>query len=128
MAKHTVAELGGALLDVAVGMCEGDFDPHRPKAERQMIVNAFGRVLAGPQGPATKQYEWSPSTRWEHGGRIIERERIGVDWEDDRWFAQLLHAARPDGVQLSAASGSTPLIAAMRAYCSSVFGDEVELP
>jgi hypothetical protein len=143
--KRKVAELEGALLDVAVGLCEGDFDPHRPTSERQMIVRGV-RVLAGPQGDATKQYEWSPSTNWAIGGPIIEREMIalycghdgyggtwvagyGLQAEDGPYYSELTGGGEAtlefDG---ATGSGDTALIAAMRAYVASKLGDEVELP
>lgn len=142
--KHKVAELEGALLDAAVGMCEGDFDPHRPKAEFQMVLRDGRRVLAGPQGHATKVYEWSPSTDWAIGGPIIERERIVLVPSDAGeapvvWSASV--GVRPHyiddslpfdhrtiGTNDACATGETPLVAAMRAYVASKFGDEVELP
>lgn len=70
------------------------------------------------------------STDWTDGGPIIEREKIGVDPDDDydQWDAILKHSARADGVQLSFGRGPTPLIAAMRAFVASKLGEEVELP
>lgn len=125
--RHRVAELEGADLDVAVGMCEGDFDPHRPTSERQMLLLDGRRVLAGPQGFATRQYEWCPSRDWSIAGPIIEREEInlsapfdGGNGRYDDWGALISGVASQ--------IGPSPLIAAMRAYVASKFGDEVELP
>jgi hypothetical protein len=68
-----------------------------------------------------------PSTSWEHGGPIIERERIGVEpWGTDKtWLAQTYNEA---GRILQRQYGPTPLIAAMRCYVASKLGDEVEIP
>ncbi|MBR8221290.1 phage protein NinX family protein [Burkholderia ambifaria] len=66
-----------------------------------------------------------PSVDWTHGGPIIDREGIGTWRYNDQWQAaygdpvRALEISGPDG------TGPTPLIAAMRAYVASKFGDEV---
>ena len=68
-----------------------------------------------------------PSQDWAIAGPIIERERITVrpSASTKDWTAVMC-----DFYQRPAwyGEGSTPLIAAMRAYAASVLGDEVELP
>ncbi|VWC78801.1 hypothetical protein BLA17378_03770 [Burkholderia aenigmatica] len=64
-----------------------------------------------------------PSSDWAHGGPIIEHERIElsivrVDCAKDQWRAISDWTA---GVF----EADTPLVAAMRAYVASKFGDEV---
>lgn len=67
---------------------------------------------------------------WHAAGPIIERERIGIyfiDYENS-WRAGFDMGAG-DGNCIHAdhdCMGSTPLIAAMRAFVCSVFGDEVQ--
>jgi hypothetical protein len=61
-----------------------------------------------------------PSTNWAQGGPIIERERIRLD-PRGVWVAG--HDSSNDEY-----SGPTPLIAAMRCYVASRFGDEIEVP
>ena len=96
------SELTGAALDWAVAKCEGRKD------------NDFG-------------WGWDnykPSTDWAQGGPIIEREHVGMDfcgwgvWE--AWDDKAMPAPRY--------KGSTPLVAAMRCYCCSKLGDEVDVP
>jgi len=72
-------------------------------------------------------WEWirQPSTAWEHGGPIIERERITLEFLDGEWCAW---AQSPQGADGRDGRGQTPLIAAMRAYVSSKFGEMVDLP
>jgi hypothetical protein len=105
MATHKTAELTGALLDAAVAKAEG-------------MTAVVGKL-------------WFPSTDWGDGGPIIERERIEVSpWPGPGWQAWV----RPEydyGDMVKNAgegAGPTPLIAAMRAYVASKFGEEVELP
>ena len=99
-------ELTGAALDWAVAKCEG--------------------IGLGPRGLVVYYHEgepamWQPSTDWAQGGPIIERERIqlrpirGAEW-DAYW-----------GLSKDA-TGTTPLIAAMRCYVASKLGDEVDVP
>jgi hypothetical protein len=66
-----------------------------------------------------------PSTRWEDGGPIIEREEISVGPIDvsGPWLAMPVRGKNKDAI-----FGPTPLIAAMRCYVASKLGDEVEVP
>jgi hypothetical protein len=111
--KYKTAELKGALLDAAVFRARG----------------------VGPSGEVDFLYEttldWSPSTNWADGGPIIERERIELmnvqeGGDPHKWEAGFNYDhgffTGPSG------SGPTPLVAAMRAYVASKFGDKVDLP
>ena len=60
-----------------------------------------------------------PSTDWEQGGPIIEREGIAIYlYGDGEWQAVLEKEYE----------GPTPLIAAMRCYVASKLGEEIEIP
>src|SRR5574340_1171468 len=124
------SELSGPALDWAVGQCPGEWPVliylghvFLREGERE-VVEDHATVLLWQRSE-----RWSPSTDWAQGGPIIERERlhlcpvIDVDdkgykwgaWVDvppfrDKWF------------------GPTPLVAAMRCYVASKFGDEVDVP
>lgn len=100
--KMKTSELIGTALDWAVAKCE----------ELQQVTDSR---------PYFKAY--SPSTFWNHGGPIIERERIDVAYlgAGNTWVAQ-------DADSQQNELGSTPLIAAMRCYVASKLGDEVEIP
>lgn len=97
-----VSELTGAMLDYWVARAEGfteSFAQHRP--------------------------HWVPySWKWEYGGPIIEREKISVNHQktahgqDAGWTAKATAYWLPG-------DGPTPLIAAMRAFVASKFGEEV---
>lgn len=125
--KYKTADLEGDLLDAATAKANG-MHPY------------YGRSPRGLEPPSPEVWRdavgWPVpkfSTSWSDGGPIIGRERIGVEWDHYNcfgtgWCAVLEHDARSDGGQRSFGSGPTPLIAAMRAYISSKFGSEVELP
>lgn len=97
--KIKVSELGGIALDWAVG---------EALTWSQAFIN-----LNYPDG-------FHPSTNWEQGGAIIERERIRLD-PRGIWVAG--HDSSNDEY-----TGKTPLIASMRAYVASKLGDEIEIP
>ena len=105
--KHKVSELSGALLDAAVAKAEGTSLPHgNPRAYR-------------------------PSMNWRQGGPIIERERMFVAPEFvggtyyGNWRA-IVYGFEDQG-ERAEETGPGPLIAAMRAYVASKFGEEIEL-
>jgi hypothetical protein len=126
--KHKVAELEGVLLDAAVAKAEG----WPPDEVAAMVLN-----------PAGAERYLAASTSWALGGPIIERERIDVETSpainavepppDRAWSARGFRRSVPMGPYKTPTSGGvwmvgpTPLIAAMRAYVASKFGDEVEL-
>jgi hypothetical protein len=58
--------------------------------------------------------------KWEHGGPIIERERIDLSRAGGGWWALIAPSI--------IISGDTPLIAAMRCYVASKLGNEVNVP
>ena len=64
---------------------------------------------------------YSPSTRWDTGGPIVERERISLQGQKKMWWASY----QPS---ISEFGGPAPLIAAMRCYVASKLGEEVEVP
>ena len=116
------SELIDIALDWAVAKCEG-------LQAAQLKVNGPVHVFR------TVGYEpttYQPTEKWEQGGPIIERECIATyasgacsvtPKNPDYWVAEIL-----DTEEMITQYGPTPLIAAMRCYCASKFGDEVEIP
>jgi hypothetical protein len=95
--KLKTSELQGAVLDWAVAKCE------------------LGEAINEIDDPHFY------STDWALAGPIIEREGITVRrYTDALWDASI---GRLDYV----ADGPTPLIAAMRCYVASKFGDDLVL-
>lgn len=109
--KHKVSELEAALLD-------------------RVAWHALKQDYPAPPNAAFPEW-WSPSTNWSQGGPIIERERIDIINNGSEWAAgfdvEQWQVAMGVGLP-RIAYGPTPLIAAMRAYVASKFGEEVELP
>lgn len=111
MTKHNTAELQGAELDLGVALAEGFPDAAlQGEDDEGLPVCMLGHPSRGDF--------FSPSTDWIAGGLIIERERILVAPRQQVWRAL---AGTWD------VDGPTPLIAAMRAYVASKFGETVEL-
>jgi hypothetical protein len=103
------AELIGPALDWAVAKCAGK--------DNDIEVHG-GNVLYGRCSSGFVHY--SPSTKWEQGGPIIELAHIalwseGYDWE-----------AKQYGQHES--WGPTPLIAAMRCFVASKLGADIDIP
>ena len=114
--KVKAAELDGIALDWAVARIEGDELP-----------KSGGKGL-------------DYSSDWAHGGQIIDKEitkvfrNVGGTWsamilkdvpippEDRGTSLALTRRAQWNG------AGPTALIAAMRCFCRSKLGDEVEVP
>ena len=85
-------------------------------------------------GPGSSPLNYSPICYWMQGGEIIEREMLCVGYRhqaDPNYCpindpATICWARTTAGGYLS--YGPTPLIAAMRCFCASRLGDEVEIP
>lgn len=122
--KIKTQDLIGAQLDWAVAKCEG------------VNLEAFALYyepteLGDLDGHGFPKFHYS--TIWSQGGPIIERQEIELSkWGVDGWEArdtnyQFLNTPQEHAVFVEGC-GPTPLIAAMRCYCCSKFGDEVEVP
>ncbi len=92
-------ELKDQALDWAVADCQGHDFP---------AADAVSRIF-------------NPSTNWEQGGPIIEREGMQIQTFMDKWLASI---PKP----FVQRDGPTPLIAAMRCYVASKMGDSIEIP
>jgi len=95
-------DLARDKLDHAVAQCEDEW-----------VCFRMGRIEDGCNEP------YSPSTDWQIGGPIIEREKITLEWTGENWMAYIRHDEE--------FFGATPLIAAMRCFVASRLGDTVEI-
>lgn len=113
--------LDGALLDYWVARAAGM--THSPALrEMQPGCTLVPYESDDSEGSITRYRAFEPSTNWADGGSIIEREGISIArWEIG--FTVVWNASDRDRTAI--VSGPTPLIAAMRRYVSSRFGEEV---
>ncbi|WP_429941830.1 phage protein NinX family protein [Achromobacter xylosoxidans] len=117
-----VSDLEGAELDAWVAKAHGMVSMGYPIAKGKPLTQFWGYdkregVHAGPRVAVAK---FRPSTDWSWGGPIIDSERISIQYSPGGyliWHAHILGGA--------SRFGSTPLIAAMRAYVASKYGEEV---
>lgn len=126
------AELEGVDLDRWVALAQGyRIAEHRNGALE--VVSQDGRARFGYMSGGHPRY--SPSTDAELGLFIVERARLWLtcaDIEDGgEWIASFpphTESGPPDGPPdvTRVFEGPTPLIAAMRAFVASVYGDEVQ--
>jgi hypothetical protein len=105
-----VSELSGALLDYWVAKAEGFL--------LSCDWNQGEYILIGTGEGDLERF--SPSTDWTVGGPIIERERIGIMPVGVEWKAWA-----PLDMDATAVADEL-LIAAMRAFVASKFGNEVQ--
>ena len=112
------SELTGIALDWAVELAKGT---HWSVHGYFVFKYANGTTRTFERKP-----EWRYSTDWSQGGPIIERERLNLRASGaGDWVASTHDVQHPDRVIQYA---PTPLIAAMRCYVASKFGDEIEVP
>ena len=104
-------ELTGAALDWAVA-----------KADGLEFVVMNGGVFIPDEDGVDDPYRYRPSTAWEDGGPILDRENIEVFRRDEQWFAYS-SLSKPQDFH-----GRTPLEAAMRCFVAGHLGDEVQVP
>jgi len=120
------AELAGALLDYWVARAEGwTFGPQHKILECDVWRDADGRIVGTIPASA-----YQPSREWVNGGPIIERERLIIQPRNTDWAVCDTDPAKGYLYELNevarfGSTGPTPLVAAMRAYVTSKFGDEV---
>lgn len=123
------SELTGAALDWAVAEAQG-IKVYRSKSGKWMTAN-YGKFNHRHGAPW-----YLPSTDWEQGGPIIEREEIDVScvntglWSA-KWWANNSGMVKNPAQRFKQniqTDGPTPLIAAMRCYVASKMGDEIEIP
>ena len=123
--KVKTADLIGPALDWAVAKCEA--------IEVEYINDGITRCILRVS-PFTGMYR--PSVDWAIGGPLIQRECIGIEkhrldgpWQ---WAACDWHSVVVQGYTCLERSkyiyGPTQLIAAMRCFVASRFGDEVDIP
>jgi hypothetical protein len=127
--KHKTDELEGALLDAVVAKLVGQ------------PAHIIGGRCIGDRGTAENYgFCYSPSSDWAQGGPLIEREGIQLSYDSATsiegmnplpWFACIgddLAYMRDAGWGAKGEGyGSTPLVAAMRAFVQMRLGAEVDL-
>jgi len=117
-------DLIGAQLDWAVAKCEG--------YECEFVDEVSGPWLVPQEGYLHDEKplaSFRPSTDWNLAGPIIDREAHnlfkhngGTEW------CCACNVPRDGYTAIVTADGPTPLIAAMRCFCCSKLGDEINIP
>lgn len=123
--KIKTAELTGAALDWAVAKCLGI----------RVYIGRYEHTMTGPclldadlvdmntDGPQELKF----SRDWAQGGPIIEREEITIDYRDSETQARKWCDSRQNFIE-ARASKRQGLIAAMRCFCCSKLGEEIDIP
>jgi len=113
MKKVKVSELKGGALSWAAGMAAG-LELSLYGVDPSIRARVPGQGVYAP---------WAPHRFWNQAGPIIERMELNLTY--DKSAPELWRA--DNGIDQSEL-GPTPLVAAMRCYVASKFGDEVEIP
>ena len=115
-------KLTGISLDWAVSKCEG-YTLTTDGVSQLVKKNEKSQVLGSYTTDQGIPYGYSPSSRWEQGGPIVERERIILGYINNLSCAKF-NVQGHNALEF----GQTPLVAAMRCYVASKLGSEVEVP
>lgn len=115
--KIKTSELIGPALDWVVAKCEGKILTYHLVSTRE-----GERKFASTDVDYCTEY--SPSTNWLQAGPIIGQDKMIFCWGNEE--GSEIYA----GIKNSnfGSFGPTHLVAAMRCYVTSKFGDEVEIP
>ena len=130
--KIKTKDLTGAALDWAVAKAD---DNLHPKGDVRLLDGKVFTIEAGDYERSDRWQRYNPSTDWAQAGPIIQREGISTRlnhkqaqlWEAYIWLPTQHDQSEADSNSYTA-FGMTPLIAAMRCFCCSKLGDEVEVP
>lgn len=118
--KVKTADLIGSALDWAAAECLG--------ATRIQLYEYNGRRMIRVSLPEGIHAPWEPSRYWGQGGPIIEREWLDTtSWPNESNENLRWECMQYDSINCRT-FGPTPLIAAMRCFVASRFGDEVDIP
>ena len=115
-----VSELTGPALDWAVAECEGMVAQGvygEPELMQDGLHLHYCDVLLS--------HPYSPSTDWAEGGPLIQMYEIDLKVvEEGMWQASNFF----NDLAIHHFLGYSPLVAAMRCFCCSKLGEEVEIP
>jgi len=126
-----VADLDGVLLDYWAALANEKWRDHRH--ELRAFRNTLGETSVEIGCKADGWSPWSPGTLWQQAGSIVARERIETVLEGDHWEAIIrgvLDSARDSSLGVHTGikihwKGRSRMVAAMRAFVASKFGNEV---
>ncbi|THJ52596.1 DUF2591 domain-containing protein [Burkholderia sp. LS-044] len=125
-----ISELTGGELDYWVALADLEQGYMHGHMTMRAKRNIAGELMVHFGSDDLGWDFWHPSSSWAQGGAIIERERIILKpFEDGMWGAAYEFDADARGGMFyihRSQEATTPLIAAMRAYVASKFGDEVQ--
>lgn len=113
-----VSELTGSDLALWVARAEEIETPGG-----RSLYSSVGCLYVESGYGGGEPFPYRPDSRWQHGGSIIERERITI-FEKGEWWAASMTIS--PSTRLCDVRGDTHLEAAMRCYVASVYGETVD--
>ncbi|WP_236175966.1 phage protein NinX family protein [Pseudomonas pseudonitroreducens] len=127
------ADLIGVALDWAVLYALNGDGPDWIVEEGVLFIVTTRDVRVGMDGIVEQEFydPYRPSTRWDHGGPLIDKHRFEFEWVGSDWHGEPLQFFTACGCDMPAdatSSGSTHLIAACRAIVRAKLGETVQIP
>ena len=127
-----VEEALGTVLDWMIAKAEGLPIKLDPMGFRSGANAGFWVWSDAPGGPMMKiGSDYSPSTNWSQGGRLLGKFEItfmlDAERSGEKYFAILNRPSRTS-IGLQTACGPDHLVAAMRAIASFILGGIVRVP
>jgi len=110
--KKLVSELSGAELDYLVGMAE-ELDFYEPYSGQDVLLVRIRYNLI----------HWKPSSNPQQAWPIIERDKIVINRNGEEWISWIGSLYNNKTIQC----GETSLIAAMRCFVASKYGETVDV-
>ena len=134
MPNLKVRDLEGSALDWAVATAAGRTVRRDPMAFHDKSYWVWEETPSGRGGVDLSKSvymrigrEYSPSTKWEQAGPLIEDYSISLERRHDGWWAascRYNYADEPRYTHLA----HSPLVAAMRCLCEMSIGAVIETP
>ena len=118
----SVNETTPLQLDWLVAKCEGYNCQFDDEISGPWLVPQEGYLH--DEKPLSK---FNPTTAWNIGGPIIEREKISLECKQDGWWVASIQYNYSDEKEYLIL-GHSPLVTAMCCYVASKLGDKVQIP
>ena len=123
--KHKTLELTGTKLDAAVGKSLGLTTGIRDRTGLPLFKTYQTEGLLA--GEPTENNYFEPSCVWAHGGPIIDRALISLEFDTATRIWTATHPGVPGVIPPKSMHAESPLVAAMVAFVRVRLGDEVDL-
>lgn len=122
-------DMSGLPLDWAVAKAMGLLDSGRVKIYQNGDLWCHRPAVAFDPTPSVYYSpDYSPSTKWEDAGRVLNEITEFGAFTDPPSTRYCAHISKEDSEEIWSSFGETSLIALMRCFVESKLGEEIEVP